>query len=108
ANAGWDASPRTLTFDQAEEAFIGVAEGSASLVGEIQSAVVPAALIDAHNAVVSASEQAADAASRALGGLRAPSPDTGEGRRSAVNDFDTAVGAFGAAVQAVMAAASGG
>jgi hypothetical protein len=105
ANAGWDANPKTITFDQAEEAFISVAEGAAVLVGEVQAATVPADLIEAHNAVIAAAQQAADAASRALAGLRAPSPDTGEGRRAAVNDFDAAVTAFNDAVAAVTASA---
>lgn len=105
ANAGWDANPKTITFDQAEEAFISVAEGAAVLVGEVQAATVPADLIEGHNAVIAAAQQAADAASRALAGLRAPSPDTGEGRRAAVNDFDAAVTAFNDAVAAVTASA---
>jgi hypothetical protein len=77
ANAGWDANPKTITFDQAEEAFISVAEGASALVGEVQAATVPAALVEAHNVVVAAAQQAADAGSQALAGLRAPSPDTG-------------------------------
>ena len=105
ANAGWDANPRTITFDQAEAAFISVAEGSAALVGEIQAATVPAALIEAHNVVIAAAQQAANAGSGALAGLRAPSPDTGEARRAAVNEFDAAVTAFNDAVQAAVTAA---
>lgn len=105
ANAGWDANPKTITFDQAEAAFIAVAEGAAALVGEVQAATVPAALVDAHNVVVAAAQQAADAGSAALAGLRAPSPDTGEARRAAVNEFDAAVTAFNEAVQAASAAA---
>jgi hypothetical protein len=104
ANAGWDANPKTITFDQAEEAFISVAEGSAALVGEVQAATVPAALVEAHNVVIAAAQQAADAGGRALAGLRAPSPDTGEPRRAAVNEFDAAVTAFNEAVQAASAA----
>jgi hypothetical protein len=107
ANAGWDANPKTITFDQAEEAFIRVAEGSAALVGEVQAATVPAALVEAHNVVIAAAQQAADAGSQALAGLRAPSPDTGEARRAAVNEFDAAVTAFNDAVQAANAAAAG-
>lgn len=107
ANAGWDANPKTITFDQAEEAFISVAEGSAALVGEVQAATVPAALVEAHNVVIVAAQQAADAGSQALAGLRAPSPDTGEARRAAVNEFDAAVTAFNDAVQAAIAAGAG-
>ena len=106
ANAGWDANPKTITFDQAEEAFIAVAEGSAALVGEVQAVTVPAALVEAHNVVITAAQAAADAGGRALAGLRAPSPDTGEARRAAVNEFDAAVTAFNEAVQAANAAAA--
>ena len=107
ANAGWDANPKTITFDQAEEAFISVAEGAAALVGEVQAATVPADLVEAHNVVIAAAQQAADAGGRALAGLRAPSPDTGEARRAAVNEFDAAVTAFNDAVQAALDAAAG-
>ncbi|MEX0667242.1 MAG: hypothetical protein WD313_02805 [Acidimicrobiia bacterium] len=106
ANAGWDANPKTITFDQAEEAFISVAEGSAAFVGEVQAATVPAALVEAHNVVIAAAQQAADAGSQALAGLRAPSPDTGEARRAAVNEFDAAVTAFNDAVRAAIDAAA--
>lgn len=108
ANGGWDADPRTISYNQAQDAFVSVAEGAATLVGEIQAVVPPDPLIEAHNGVVAAAQQAADAASRALAGLRAPSPDTGEGRRTAVNDFDTAVAAFADSVAAAGAAATGG
>ena len=107
SNAGWDANPKTITFDQAEEAFISVAEGAAAFVGEVQAATVPAALVEAHNVVIAAAQQAADAGGRALAGLRAPSPDTGEARRAAVNEFDAAVIAFNDAVTAASAAATG-
>ena len=107
ANAGWDADPRTVTYDQAEDAFVSVAEGSAGFVGEVQAATVPAPLIEAHNTLIAAAQQAADAGTRALAGLRAPAPDTGEGRRAAVNDFDAAVVAFNEAVQAAISAAGG-
>ncbi|HSL26900.1 MAG TPA: hypothetical protein VLA54_11505 [Acidimicrobiia bacterium] len=108
ANGGWDADPRTISYDQAQESFVAVAEGTAGLVAEIQAVTPPEALADAHNSVVAAAQQAADAASRALAGLRAPAPDTGEGRRTAVNDFDVAVAAFADAVAAVGTAATGG
>jgi len=107
ANGGWDSNPKTITFDQAEEAFISVAEGAAALVSEVQAATVPADLVDAHTAVIAATQEAADAAGRALAGLRAPSPDTGEARRAAVNEFDAAVLSFGETVQAATAAATG-
>jgi hypothetical protein len=98
ANSGWDASPRTITFDQAEAAFIAVAEGASALATETAALVPPEALTDAHAAIVTAAAQAADAANAALAGLRAPSPDTGEARRTAVAEFDAAVAAFAQAI----------
>lgn len=100
ANSGWDADPRTVTFDQAEEAFVAVAEGSTALAAELGTPPVapPAPLTEAHTAIATAGQLAAEAANNALAGLRAPSPDTGEGRRNAVAAFDTAVGAFAQAI----------
>jgi len=98
ANSGWDADPRTITFDQAEAAFIAVAEGASTLASEALALVPPEAFTEAHALVTTAVQQAADAANAALAGLRAPAPDTGEARRSAVADFDTAARAFAQAV----------
>jgi hypothetical protein len=98
ANSGWDADPRTVTFDQAEAAFIQVAEGASALATESAALVAPAALTEQNAAIATAAQQAADAANAALAGLRAPAPDTGEARRNAVASFDTAVAAFGQAI----------
>lgn len=98
ANSGWDANPRTVTFDQAEAAFIAVAEGTSALASEAAALVPPADLTDSHGPVATAAQQAADAANAALAGLRAPSPDTGEARRTAVANFDTAVAALNQAI----------
>ena len=108
ANTAWDADPRTITFDQAEAEFASVAQAAAALVGELQAIVPPETLADAHTSVVAAAQQAADAANAALAGLRAPAPDTGEARRTAVANFDTAVAAFAEAVTAATNAASAG
>lgn len=108
ANTAWDADPRTITFDQAEVEFAAVGQAAAGLVGEVQALTPPEGLVDAHAAVVAAIQQAADAANASLAGLRAPSPDTGEARRTAVANFDTAVAAFAEAVGAATTAASGG
>jgi hypothetical protein len=107
ANTAWDADPRTITFDQAEAEFAAVAQAAAALVGEVQALAPPEGLTDAHAAVVTAIQQAADAANASLTGLRAPSPDTGEARRAAVASFDTAVAAFAEAVGAATAAVNG-
>lgn len=108
ANTAWDADPRTITFDQAEAEFSAVAQAAAALVGELQALVPPESLTDAHTSAVAAAQQAADAANAALAGLRAPAPDTGEGRRTAVVNFDAAVTAFAEAVSAATEAASAG
>lgn len=100
ANSGWDANPRTVTFDQAEDAFVTVAEGASSLAAELGGVAPPPALTEAHNAIATAGAQAAEAANNSLAGLRAPSPDTGEARRSAVAAFDAAVAAFAQAIAA--------
>jgi hypothetical protein len=101
ANSGWDANPRTVTFDQAEDAFVTVAEGASALAAELGAVSPPPALTEAHNAIATAAQQAAEAANNALAGLRAPSPDTGEARRTAVAAFDAAVTAFAQAIAAV-------
>ncbi len=98
ANSGWDANPRTVTFDQAEDAFVAVAEGASALAAELGGVAPPPVLTEAHNAIATAAQQAAEAANNALAGLRAPSPDTGEQRRTAVAAFDAAVTAFAQAI----------
>jgi hypothetical protein len=108
ANSGWDATPRTVSFDQATDVFTGVATGASALVTQAQALIPPEPLTEAHSAVLTAIQGAADSANAALAGLRAPSPDTGQGRRDAVVAFDTAVQAFAAAVTAASTAASGG
>ena len=101
ANSGWDANPRTVTFDQAEDAFVTVAEGASALAAELAAIAPPPALTEAHNAIAAAAQEAAEAANNALAGLRAPSPDTGEARRTAVAAFDAAVAAFAQAIASV-------
>jgi hypothetical protein len=100
ANSGWDANPRTVTFDQAEDAFVAVAEGASALAAELSAVAPPPALTETHNAIATAAQQAAEAANNSLAGLRAPSPDTGEARRTAVAAFDAAVTAFSDAIAA--------
>jgi hypothetical protein len=106
ANTSWDASPRTITFDQALTEFSAVAQAASSVAAEVQALTPPESLASAHTAAVQASQLAADAANAALAGLRAPSPDTGEGRRAAVADFDNAKNSFAEAVTAASTAAS--
>ncbi len=107
ANTGFDADPRTVSFDQAEEAFVGVQTATVTLSQEIQALVPPAGFEEAHAAVVAAAEQAVTAIAEAVDGLQAPSPDTGEGRRAGVVAFDSAASAFSTAVDGIRATASG-
>jgi len=107
ANTGFDADPRTVSYDQAEAAFIAVSTDTTALSGEIAALVPPVGFEDAHATVVAAAQQAVDAIDQALVGLRAPSPDTGEGRRAGVQAFDAAAQAFSTAVDGIRARASG-
>lgn len=108
ANTGFDSNPRTIDFDQAEEAFVGVQTATATLSQEVQALIPPAGYEEAHAAVVAAADQAVAAIAQALDGLQAPAPDTGEGRRAGVVAFDTAASAFSTAVDGIRATASGG
>jgi hypothetical protein len=107
ANSGFDARPRTVTYDQAQAAFVAVRDAAAALAAEVEATAPPEGYADAHQAVVSAATQAASAANDALTGLQAPAPDTGEGRRAGVAAFDAAAAAFATAVEGVRTLAAG-
>jgi hypothetical protein len=107
ANTGFDADPRTVSYDQAEAAFVAVSTDTTTLSDEIAALVPPAGFEDAHATVVAAAQQAVEAIDQALTGLRAPAPDTGEGRRAGVQAFDAAAEAFSTAVDGIRARASG-
>jgi hypothetical protein len=107
ANTGFDADPRTVSYDQAEAAFIAVSTDTTALSSEITALVPPAGFEDAHATVIAAAQQAVNAIDQALVGLRAPAPDTGEGRRAGVQAFDAAAEAFSTAVDGIRARASG-
>jgi len=107
ANTGFDANPRTVSYDQAEAAFIAVSTDTTTLAQEIEALVPPTGYEDAHATVTAAAQQAVDAIGQALVGLQAPAPDTGEGRRAGVEAFDTAAQAFSTAVEGIRARASG-
>lgn len=106
ANTGFDADPRTVSYDQAEAAFIVVSTDTTALSNEITALVPPAGFEDAHATVIAAAQQAVNAIDQALVGLRAPAPDTGEGRRAGVQAFDAAAEAFSTAVDGIRARAS--
>ena len=106
ANTGFDADPRTVSYDQAEAAFIAVSTDTTALSDEITALVPPAGFEDAHATVIAAAQQAVNAIDQALVGLRAPAPDTGEGRRAGVQAFDAAAQAFSTAVDGIRARAS--
>jgi hypothetical protein len=106
ANTGFDADPRTVSYEQAQAAFEAVLAGTTTLASEVEALTPPAGFEDAHAAVVGAAQQAVTAADAALAGLNAPSPDTGDDRRAAVAAFDAAVVAFETAVEGVVVLAS--
>ncbi len=106
ANTGFDADPRTVSYDQAESAFRQVLADTTTLATEVEAVVPPAGYEDAHLAVVAAAQQAVTAADAALKGLLAPPPDTGDNRRAGVAAFDDAKEAFATAIEGVRALAS--
>lgn len=106
ANTGFDADPRTVSYDQARAAFEEVLAETTTLAEEVAAVVPPEGFEEAHQAVVAAAEQAVAAADAALEGLLAPPPDTGDGRRAGVAAYDDAEDAFTTAVEGVRALAS--
>jgi hypothetical protein len=108
ANTGFDADPRTVSYDQARAAFEEVLAETTALSEEVAAVVPPAGFEEAHQAVAAAAEQAVAAADAALEGLLAPPPDTGDGRRAGVAAYDDAEDAFTTAVEGVRALASQG
>jgi hypothetical protein len=106
ANTGFDADPRTVSYNQAREAFEQVRDQTAALAGEVEALTPPAGFEDAHAALVTAAQQAVNATEAAVEGLLAPPPDTGDNRRAAVAAFDDAVSAFSTAVDGVRALAA--
>lgn len=95
-NNRWDADPKEIDFAAAEAALEDLA-GRISVWAEgVGGLSAPESLAESQGLVTSTAEAAADAAAEVLAGLR--SPDTGEARRAALEQFDLAVRGFTAAV----------
>jgi hypothetical protein len=92
ANAGFDAEPRTVEFDDAEARFIAVDTATAELVTQFAALTVPAGFQPNHDVLTGELELAGLAAGDALAGLR--SDDPGTLRRNAVEGYVTAAGNF--------------
>ena len=95
-NSGFDADPRTIEFGDAETRLETVATETQALADQVGALTVPPGLEANQQALVTAIDFSAGAASDALDGLR--STDTGELRQTAVEaytssatDFDTEV-----------------
>jgi hypothetical protein len=94
SNDGFDADPRTVSFDEARATFETVANESADVVADLSALTAPASLSASHATLVSEATNASAAADAALDGLLAPPPDTGEARRTGVQSFSAAVANF--------------
>jgi hypothetical protein len=94
ANSGFDADPRTVSFDEARAAFETVANESADVASDLSAVTPPDSLSASHATLVSEATNASAAADAALEGLIAPPPDTGEARRNGVQSFSEAVANF--------------
>ena len=98
-NSAWDADPREISYGDAEAAIQDLANRVAAWADEVEAIVPPAGLEDAHDLLGEFAQATADAAADVLAGLQAP--DTGEARRAALEQFDTAVRGFTAAADDV-------
>lgn len=93
-NAAWD--ERSIEYAETEERLVAVMEGVTGWQENVVRLNAPAVLAAAHQDMLSASTRAAAAATTVVEGLR--SADTGEARRAAAADFNTATTDFVAAV----------
>lgn len=98
-NSAWDADPREIAYGDAEAALQDLATRVAGWADEVQAIPPPLGLEDAHDLLGEFAQATADAAAEVLAGLQAP--DTGEARRAALEQFDTAVRGFTAAADDV-------
>jgi hypothetical protein len=98
-NSAWDADPREISYGDAEAALQDLAARVATWADEVEAIPPPVGLEDAHDLLGEFAQATADAAAEVLVGLQAP--DTGEARRAALEQFDTAVRGFTAAADDV-------
>lgn len=95
ANSAWE--DRTITFSETEDRLVAVMENVIGWQDNVVQLSAPSVLAASHQDMLAASTRAAVAATTIVEGLR--SSDTGETRRGAAADFDSAASAFVAAVQ---------
>lgn len=88
-NGGFDADPRTVTYQEAVGRLGVLADSADDLVADIDALTPPEALTTNHETIRTAVVGAATAADEALAGLQ--SDDDGSQRRDAVTAFDQAV-----------------
>lgn len=104
-NAGFDASPRSIPYSEANDRLAALADNVQKWRDAVAAIAAPPALQANQDAILAAAEDANTQAHEALRGLRLPPPDTGELRRAAVAAFDDAVAAFKQAVTQAKVAA---
>ncbi len=94
-NEAWDA--RTIGYAEAEQRLVAVMDDVISWQDNVVLLNAPSMLAAAHQDMLAASTRAAVAATTVVEGLR--SSDTGEIRRQAASDFQSAASIFASAVQ---------
>lgn len=94
-NEGWDA--QTLGYAEAEERLVAVMDSIIGWQGNVSLLNAPSVLAASHQDMLAASTRAAAAATTMVEGLR--SSDTGELRRGAATEFNSAASLFVSAVQ---------
>jgi hypothetical protein len=96
-NDGFDADPRTVEFDDAEARLETVSTDTQALADRVGALTPPAGLETNQEALVSAINTCAGAATDALAGLR--STDEGQQRADAVEAYTTSAAGFDTEVQ---------
>ena len=94
-NSAWD--DKTITYAETEQRLVAVMEDAIVWQDNVVQLNAPSVLAASHQDMLAASTRAAVAATTLVEGLR--SSDTGELRRGAAADFETAASAFLGAVQ---------
>jgi len=94
-NEAWDA--RVIGYAEAEQRLVGVMDDVIGWQDNVVLLNAPSVLAAAHQDMLAASTRAAVAATTVVEGLR--SSDTGETRRQAASDFQSAASIFASAVQ---------
>jgi hypothetical protein len=102
-NDGFDADPREIEYSDAEARMTTVETDTQALADRVAAMTVPAGFETSHQALTSAIDQAAGAASDALDGLQ--SDDPGELRRAAVVAYTQAADNFATEVENTRTAA---